>query len=49
MEKVLNDSFKYITQTYRGLHKAASQGKSVAPAAEWLLDNYYIIEQDAKT
>lgn len=45
----LIDNFKFITKTYDLLNKDIKMGINIHPAGEWLLDNYYIIEEIAKT
>ncbi len=44
----LNENYKYITEVYKKLNIYVDENKSTVPAAEWLLDNYYIIEQQVK-
>ncbi|NTW72830.1 MAG: glycosyl transferase, partial [Eubacteriaceae bacterium] len=41
----MNDNFNFILQVYKGLNKDVMEKRSVPPAAEWLLDNFYIIEE----
>lgn len=45
----LEDNFKVITKTYEILNQHLKQGINIHPAGEWLLDNYYIIEEAVKT
>ncbi len=45
----LQDNFKFITKTYEMLNKHLKLGINIHPAGEWLLDNYYIIEEAVKT
>lgn len=47
--KRLEDNFKTITKTYELLNLHLKQGINIHPAGEWLLDNYYIIEETVKT
>lgn len=47
--KRLEDNFKMITKTYEILNLHLKQGINIHPAGEWLLDNYYIIEETVKT
>ncbi len=44
----LNDNFAVITHVYRKLNSDVETLYNIAPAAEWLLDNYYIIEEQVK-
>lgn len=45
----LDDNFKQITKTYDILNSNLKLGISIHPAGEWLLDNYYILEETYKT
>ncbi len=44
----LKDNFNYITKTYDILNVNLKTGVQIHPAGEWLLDNYYIIEETVK-
>lgn len=44
----LNENFDLIAGVYGMLNKDAADSFPTAPAAEWLLDNFYIIEEQAK-
>ena len=44
----LNDNFKFIQKTYTILNEHIKKGISIYPAGEWLLDNFYIIEETVK-
>lgn len=43
-----NDNFEYISAVYKELNQDVKLRFPTAPAAEWLLDNFYIIEEQAK-
>ena len=45
----LDDNFKQITKTYDFLDFNLKLGINIHPAGEWLLDNYYILEETYKT
>ena len=45
----LDDNFKQITKTYDLLNYNLKLGINIHPAGEWLLDNYYILEETYKT
>ena len=45
----LEENFKQITKTYDILNSHLKLGINIHPAGEWLLDNYYIIEETYKT
>ena len=42
--RVRDDAAK-ILEVYRGLNEAQANGDAVTPAAQWLLDNHYLIEE----
>ena len=42
------ESFKIIQEVYNLLNEHLKLGIGIHPAGEWLLDNFYIIEQTAK-
>lgn len=42
----LASHFAYITSVYRQLNLRAAEGKTLPAAAEWILDNYYIVEKE---
>jgi len=44
----LKDNFKYITEVYNILNYHLKLGITIHPAGEWLLDNYYIIEETVR-
>ena len=44
----LNNNFKYIQETYNILNEHIKKGITIYPAGEWLLDNFYIIEESVK-
>ena len=45
----LKDNFKFIERTYELLNEHVKIGIDTHPAGEWLLDNFYIIEETYKT
>ena len=45
----LKDNFKFIEKTYNLLNEHVKLGIEIHPAGEWLLDNFYIIEETYKT
>ena len=45
---VLDSDYDYITGVYRGLMERGSDEAHLPPAAEWILDNYYIVERHIK-
>ncbi len=45
----LKENFRFITKTYEILNEDLKIGINIHPAGEWLLDNYYIIEEAVKS
>ncbi len=44
----INENFKFIQKTYDLLNEQIKKEISIYPAGEWLLDNFYIIEETIK-
>ena len=44
----LRDNERVLLEAYRGIAQAADEGRSITPAAEWLLDNYHLVEQQVR-
>ena len=44
----LNENFKFIEKTYILLSNHIKKGINIHPAGEWLLDNFYLIEETVK-
>lgn len=45
----LLDNYNYIQTTYNTLNENIKENITIYPAGEWLLDNFYIIEEAVKT
>ncbi|HKK45933.1 MAG TPA: glucoamylase family protein, partial [Balneolaceae bacterium] len=45
IDSVLTDAKKTLTQTYRVLARAAKKNRELSSAAEWIIDNFYIIQE----
>lgn len=45
----MNDNYRYIMSVYKELNEDVMNGIDTTPAAEWLLDNFYIIEEQVKS
>ncbi len=45
----VNDNYGFIKSLYKDLNDDMRQKKAVPPAAEWILDNYYVIEEQTKS
>ena len=48
LESLLDFDYDYITEVYEILAQAADEAAVIPPAAEWILDNYYIIEKNIR-
>ena len=44
-QRRIRENGKKILQVYRTMNEAQARGEVVTPAAQWLLDNYYLIEE----
>ncbi len=44
----LDNNFRTITEVYKDINSYAQKGRDLTPASEWLLDNYYKIEEQVK-
>ncbi|NDL66131.1 glycosyl transferase [Clostridiales bacterium F-3ap] len=44
----MNDNYVQILLVYKGLNEDIQRKRSVPPAAEWLLDNFYVVEEQVK-
>ena len=45
----LNENARILIETYDLITAAVSKNRRVTPAAEWLLDNFYLIEEQIRT
>ena len=45
----LIENYNFIKEVYEILNEHVKQGISIHPAGEWILDNFYIIEETVKT
>jgi len=41
----MNDNANYIRQVYKDLNEDLAEKRALPPASDWLLDNYYVIEE----
>lgn len=48
LETRMNRNFRFITAVYKDLNEYSNIRSSITPAAEWLLDNFYIVEEQVK-
>lgn len=44
----LRDNERVLLEAYGSIAKAAGEGQPITPAAEWLLDNYHLVEQQVR-
>ncbi len=44
----LEDNGRKLIAAYRTLVKAIQRGRSISPAAEWLIDNFHIVEEQLR-
>src|SRR6202453_5239938 len=44
----LKDNESVLLAAYRSIGAAGDEGRSITPAAEWLLDNYHLVEEQIR-
>src|SRR6202044_2565554 len=44
----LKDNESALLAAYRAIGAAVGEGRSITPAAEWLLDNYHLVEEQVR-
>ena len=44
----LADNERVLLDAYRSIAKAVDEGRAITPAAEWLLDNYHLVEEQIR-
>ncbi|OGA22253.1 MAG: glycosyl transferase [Betaproteobacteria bacterium RIFCSPLOWO2_02_FULL_67_26] len=44
----LRDNESVLLEAYRAIADAIGEGRSITPAAEWLLDNYHLVEEQIR-
>jgi|SRR5579863_7240369 len=44
----LKDNADHLLHAYEATVAAAAQDEAITPAAEWLLDNYYVVEEQVR-
>src|SRR6266849_3094800 len=44
----LRDNESVLLKAYRAIASAVGEGRAITPAAEWLLDNYHLVEQQIR-
>ena len=48
LAKRLYDNTKVLTETYRAIVRANSAHQPITPAAEWLLDNFHVVDEQIR-
>ena len=48
LAKRLYDNAKVLTETYRAIARTNSAHQPITPAAEWLLDNFHIVDEQVR-
>ena len=48
LAKRLYDNARVLTETYRAIVQASSAHQPITPAAEWLLDNFHIVDEQIR-
>ncbi|MBO0720257.1 MAG: hypothetical protein J2P41_05510, partial [Blastocatellia bacterium] len=41
----LTDNCRYLTDCYRAIAENVRRGQTISPAAEWLMDNFHIVQE----
>jgi cyclic beta-1,2-glucan synthetase len=44
----LEDNGRYLTGSYRAIAENVRRGQSISPAAEWLMDNFHIVQEQLR-
>src|SRR5688572_21879682 len=44
----LRNNEKALLTAYRSIARAVDEGRSITPAAEWVLDNYHVVEEQIR-
>src|SRR5690606_36443460 len=47
-DKRLSENAKFILHAYRSSDAASRAGETITPAAQWLLDNHYLIDKNSQ-
>ena len=48
LDSRLRNNEKTLLAAYRSIAKAVDEGRSITPAAEWVLDNYHVVEEQIR-
>jgi cyclic beta-1,2-glucan synthetase len=44
----LRDNSRVLLNSYRAIAKAIGEGRAITPAADWLVDNYHVVEEQIR-
>jgi len=44
----LEENGRVLLDSYRDIAQAIAQGRSISPAAEWLADNFHIVDDQLR-
>jgi cyclic beta-1,2-glucan synthetase len=44
----LRDNSRVLLNSYRSIAKAIGEGRAITPAADWLVDNYHVVEEQIR-
>ena len=44
----LKDNARYLVRAYKATVDAVANGEAITPAAQWLLDNYYLVDEQIR-
>ena len=44
----VRENHRFLTQGYRSLARAIGEERAITPAAEWLIDNFHIVEEQIR-
>src|SRR5512142_1783301 len=48
LAKRLDDNGRVLLDAYRGIEKAVREERAITPADEWLLDNFYLAQEQIR-
>ena len=48
ISKRLSDNGRVLTETYRAILGATAANRSITPAAEWLIDNFHVVQEQLR-
>ncbi len=48
LDRRLDENMRVLTETHRAVVAAGAEGQTITPAAEWLLDNFHIVDEQIR-